>query len=591
MKFLKVVYGFAAAVLLAACATQVAPSGGPEDKLPPRVAAVYPALNTTNHPEELFIKLEFDEWINGSIPRSAVSISPPIEKKMRFEVHGKTLELTSNARLDSGTTYIVTFAGGIKDLRGNALASPFQVVFSTGAVIDSLTLDGRVMVTDSLMRAHSYPSIALFLMGEERNSKRYLEKYKDSVTQTLDSLPLLTKEPPLYVTRADSLGVFHFAGLKAGRYRVLAFVDGNGNQKIEPVSEKVGVWIQDLQLSESSSDTIWVPIADQDTSFLELESVTQPYANILEAAFTRPVYFDSAFADTTNCFLVSPEGDSLYPSFVYQNPSNQRPDFYFATKPKEELLYKFICRNAQDSLFRKLDTLRNEVSWEWQEMASDTLDPSISKTMLISKAKSAFPHDSLIFAYNKPMLDSIKDLFFIASGKDTTPVQVSRLDPIRFLVKNEEPWPTDATIDFLRGYQDTTLAAPDSNGVRDTVIELKYNRQLRFETVAKLKLATLKGMIPGAKNGAVIRLLSLDSKKEYIVKCGAGGSFMFEDLMEGNYFVDYYYPEEGTDYPDAGSLFPFRYGKAWRSPADTLKLKNGDNDLNSILSEKLPALL
>lgn len=153
---------------LVSCATQVAPGGGPEDKLPPRIAAVYPAPGTTNHPNELYIKLEFDEWINPSIPRNAVSISPPIEKKMRFEVSGKTLELTSRGLLDTGTTYTVTFAGGIKDLRGNSLAKPFQVVFSTGAHIDSLKLSGRIMVNDSMMKKKLYPSIGLFLMGTER---------------------------------------------------------------------------------------------------------------------------------------------------------------------------------------------------------------------------------------------------------------------------------------------------------------------------------------------------------------------------------------------------------------------------------------
>ena len=135
---------------LFACATQVAPGGGPEDKLPPRVAAVYPAPMTTNHPNELYVKLEFDEWINASIPRSAVSISPPIEKKMKFEVSGRTLELTSRAVLDENTTYTITFAGGIKDLHGNALATPFTVVFSTGSEIDSLTIAGRILVNDTL---------------------------------------------------------------------------------------------------------------------------------------------------------------------------------------------------------------------------------------------------------------------------------------------------------------------------------------------------------------------------------------------------------------------------------------------------------
>ena len=157
MKKSRPAYVYALALVLAcigfwACATQVAPGGGPEDKLAPRIAAVYPAPNTTNHPEELYVKLEFDEWVNASIPRSAVSISPPIEGKMKFEVSGKTVVLTSRATLDTGTTYTVTFASGIKDLHGNALAKPFNVVFSTGDHIDSLTLSGRVLVNDSMTR-------------------------------------------------------------------------------------------------------------------------------------------------------------------------------------------------------------------------------------------------------------------------------------------------------------------------------------------------------------------------------------------------------------------------------------------------------
>ena len=273
MKFSSVAYFLASCLMIAACATQVAPTGGPEDKLPPRVAGVLPAPKTANHPNELYVKLEFDEWINASIPRGAITISPPIEKKLRYEVHGKTLEVYSRAELDTGTTYTVTFAGGIKDLRGNALAKPFQVVFSTGATIDSLTLSGRVMVSDSLVRKKAYPSVGLYLMGPERESKRYLEKYRDTTTKVLDSLPMLTKEEPLYLTSADSIGSFTFTGLKAGRYRVVAFVDANGNHKIEPSLELAGVWISDLNLDESTKDTLWIALADQDTTLLEMDNV------------------------------------------------------------------------------------------------------------------------------------------------------------------------------------------------------------------------------------------------------------------------------------------------------------------------------
>lgn len=480
MKFSSVAYFLASCLMIAACATQVAPTGGPEDKLPPRVAGVLPAPKTANHPNELYVKLEFDEWINASIPRGAITISPPIEKKLRYEVHGKTLEVYSRAELDTGTTYTVTFASGIKDLRGNALAKPFQVVFSTGAIIDSLTLSGRVMVSDSLVRKKAYPSVGLYLMGSERESKRYLEKYRDTTTKVLDSLPMLTKEEPLYLTAADSIGSFTFTGLKAGRYRVVAFVDGNGNHKIEPSSELAGVWVSDLVLTESTSDTLWIALADQDTSLLEMGTLSQPNANILEANFTRHVYFDSAFADTSNCYMTSANGDTLYPRFVYLGTSSA-PRFYFDPKPKDEVLYKFLCRSGKDSLNRALDTARNYAEIEWKEMEGDTLAPSIQTVKITGKAKKAFPDDSLIVIYNKPVLDSLKDLFFIVENKDTTQVEVKKLDPIRYVVQRSERWPTDSKFSLLRGYADTTLAKADSNGVRDTVIQTKYQSKLVFE--------------------------------------------------------------------------------------------------------------
>ena len=574
--------------MIAACATQVAPTGGPEDKLPPRVAGVSPAPKTANHPNELYVKLEFDEWINASIPRGAITISPPIEKKLRYEVHGKTLEVYSRAELDTGTTYTVTFAGGIKDLRGNALAKPFQVVFSTGATIDSLTLNGRVMVSDSLVRKKSYPSVGLYLMGPERESKRYLEKYRDTVTRVLDSLPMLTKEEPLYLTAADSIGNFTFTGLKAGRYRVVAFVDGNGNHKIEPSSELAGVWISDLALSETTQDTLWIPLADLDTSHVELESVSQPFANVLEAKFSRHVYFDSAFADTSNCYLASSSTDTLYPQLVYLG-TESAPRFYFEPKPKDDVLYKFVCRNGKDSLSRVLDSARNYAEIEWKEMAADTLAPKIQSVKVMGKAKNAFPDDSLIVIYNKPVLDSLKDMFFIVEGKDTTQVPVKKLDPVRFVVVRGEPWPTDSKFNLLRGYTDTTLAKADSNGVRDTVIKTKYENKLQFETVSKLKLASLVGKIPGAKSGALVRLKSVETGKFEYAKCSPYGVFSFNDLLEGGYIIDYYYADEGTDLPSGGSLNPFRFGSAWRTPIDTLKIKSGPNDLEQLMPN-LPAL-
>jgi hypothetical protein len=195
----------------------------------------------------------------------------------------------------------------------------------------------------------------------------------------------------------------------------------------------------------------------------------------------------------------------------------------------------------------------------------------------------------LVFAYNKPAPDSLENTFYVVMNKDTAQVEVKRLDPIRFMVLNKEPWPTDTKVHFLMGYQDTTLAKADSNGVRDTVIELKYKQLVQFETVPKLKLASLKGAIPGATAGAYVRLKELETSMYYYAVCDAAGGFEFKDIVEGNYFVDYYYAEQGKKDPDAGSLEPFRYGASWRAPNDTVKVANGENDLSKLIPN-LPAL-
>ena len=142
MKFRFVIL-FSFALFVLNCATSVAPGGGPEDKYSPRVAGVYPSPGSVNISSELNIHLQFDEWISPTIPRSAVTISPPLEKKLRFEVDGDELYITSRAQLDSNTTYTVTIASGLKDLRGNAVADPFRLTFSTGPIIDSLSVSGR----------------------------------------------------------------------------------------------------------------------------------------------------------------------------------------------------------------------------------------------------------------------------------------------------------------------------------------------------------------------------------------------------------------------------------------------------------------
>lgn len=578
-------------VAIVSCATQEAPAGGPEDKLPPRIAAIAPAPRTVNLEPSLNVKILFDEWINSSIPKNAVTISPPIEKKMIFEVNGEELLITSRSVLDSNTTYTLTIASGIKDLRGNSVAKPFQLVFSTGPIIDSLSILGRMMVSPEMLKKKEYPSIGLFLMGNERESKKYLKQYKDSTLVGLDTIPRLTKEPPLFITQADSNGWFSLGGLRAGRYQVVAFVDANGNRRIDASTEWAGLYEKNIELTGSYKDSIWIALSDQDTTHIELETISQIGKNILQANFSRPVKEDSLFFSKRNCFITKNKKDSLFVAGAYRVPKQNHFQFFFEQEPAPDTLYEFKCLYAKDSLDRSLDTVRNSLEIRWEEKPGDTLAPAIAETVPPSGSKLIFPNEKIEVAFNKPVSgDSLAQLLKLVVNGDTSDALVKRKDTIRFEINNQDIWPTDGVVELLKITQDTVVKAADSTGHRDTVITPKYMTIVKFETVPKLKIASLAGQIPTKKKlNPMVRLRSLETGKIYKTRCVPGGIFFMENLLEGAYILDYFYNESSSWGPDAGALNPARLGAGWRSPPDTLNLLNGSNDLDSLI-QYLPSL-
>lgn len=587
---LRILALFFFAFVLLNCATSVAPGGGPEDKYPPRVAGVYPAPNSTNMPLELNIHLQFDEWIATSVPRSAVMISPPLEKRLKFEVDGDELYVTSKARLDSNTTYTVTIASGLKDLHGNAVADPFRLTFSTGPIIDSLSLTGRAMVTASMIQKKQFPTVGLFLIGAaERASHHYLEKYRDS-TQTVeaDSIPKLTKEQPLFSTQTDSLGRFHMAGLKAGHYRVVAFLDVNGNQKIETSAELAGVAVSELNLTPEFADTLWIPLADQDTTPVSLEAITQVGKNALTAKFSKNLMIDSTLLDKENCVLLTADSTRIRPTWIFRAPRSADMEFVFDSLPNRDSSYTFRCVTGKDSVGRILDSRLGSLSIDWTEQKGDTLPTKMIASVPAMNAKNIFPKDSIEITYDKPVADSVLDslrrVLVLVQNQDTLPVRVLRKDPVRFMVYGDEFFLTDAKVELLERYADSTLSSPDSmTGIRDTIVTMKTRVWVKFETVPKLQLASLSGKIPGGSTDTRVRIRKVDSDRFTTVTCALNGSFHMDDLTEGKYLMEYFRTKDSLDVPYAGKLFQFEYGMPWRALADTLVIERGANVLEADL--------
>lgn len=572
-------YNFALPLLLlAACATVVPPSGGPEDKLPPRVAGIAPAPGAVAQNTQLDVTLQFDEWINSSIPRSAVSISPPIEKKLRFDVDGDRLHIYSSSPLDTLTTYTLTISNGLKDLQGNSIAKPFQLVFSTGPVLDSLQVSGRVLVPDSLQRQKFFPAVGLFPLGADRAERRYLKRFRDSLElASADTLPRLHREPPLYLTHADSLGNFRFQGLRPGLYQVAAFADLNGNQRIEFQSELAGVAEQLLRL-DSVAAPLWLTLGDQDTAALRLEGISQRGNSQIEVAFSRPPVLDSAFLDSGNCVVTRKGNPAPLKSSGYYTEALSGNLVLVVDSLQADSTYQVACRAATDSLGRKLDARQANAELRWEKM-TDTVSTRVSLVTPSRGARSVWTDEAIVVAYNRPVhSDSLAPHFILQVNADTVPAIVNQRDAVRLEIRTTGAWSPDATVRL-------SYLKPD------TLEQAGSELLAQFETVAKLKMASLTGTVPGGTALTRIRLRSVERKDEVrTARCDAKGTFKITGLLEGFYVVDYFHDLDGNGLPSPGRLFPLRAGEPWRAPVNELILPHGDDNILEKLLPELPRL-
>ena len=204
---IKIVTALAAAVfaaaLLLSCANQAPPSGGPVDETPPAMSESYPAHGQVNVSARAIVSISFSEWVSAAGASGAVSVYPYFSGGVTVKTSKNRLRVIPKTPWNDNTTYHIVIGTTFKDLHGNALASPIDVVFSTGAVLDSGRLDGAAV---SLAPFTTPPKAALYFESGEWTDSSYFSR-------------------PDYVAQTDSAGKFSFTHLREGKYRVAAFYD------------------------------------------------------------------------------------------------------------------------------------------------------------------------------------------------------------------------------------------------------------------------------------------------------------------------------------------------------------------------------
>jgi hypothetical protein len=188
--------------LVSACAKVSAPSGGPRDRQPPVALNSIPAYGSLNFKGSKIV-IGFDEYVVLDNITDKFMVSPPLKKKPRVYLKGKNVEVEFFEQLKDSTTYTLYFQDAIKDLNEGNVLQNYQFVFSTGAVIDSLSVTGNVFNSYNL----NVPDKALAVM--------YRELADSAVIRHL----------PEYISRVDQEGYFRIDNVRPGKYRLYALKD------------------------------------------------------------------------------------------------------------------------------------------------------------------------------------------------------------------------------------------------------------------------------------------------------------------------------------------------------------------------------
>ncbi|MDK2976324.1 MAG: hypothetical protein PWP06_799 [Candidatus Marinimicrobia bacterium] len=130
--------------ILAGCAAQAPPGGGPEDKTPPKLISVEPSRESTQVPVNQSITLTFSENLSPASVRTSFMLFPLNKTETRMKIRRNRVRVIPVDHWEDSTVYTLVFNRSIQDLRGNHLEEGIFYTFTTGEKIPEGEISGQV---------------------------------------------------------------------------------------------------------------------------------------------------------------------------------------------------------------------------------------------------------------------------------------------------------------------------------------------------------------------------------------------------------------------------------------------------------------
>ncbi len=385
------------------CAQQGSPSGGPRDEDPPKVVSCEPANYSTRFGSKR-IEITFDEFIVLDNVNQELVVSPPMKEKPEVRLRKKTLIVEIADTLKENTTYTFNFGSAIKDLHeGNKLLN-YEYAFSTGDVLDSLSVRGTLRNAVDL----SVPDEPVTIM-----------LYDD----LRDSVPLT--DIPLYVGRSDEKGNFSVNNLRPDLYKVFALKDGNYNLLYDLPTEVIGFLDTALRVDAEFARSILESSGMLDTvetDSLVRDSITTaplpPDRDLTEEA-TGGAGADTTGLSADTLVQAGPDLNSIYIDLMLFTEASKiqyitdskrddprRMEITFSLPVTDSFSYRQVphARENESWLLEHFSTNRDTLSlWirDSTDYKKDTLLMQVLYTVRDTAGRFVAATDTLRFVYRK----------------------------------------------------------------------------------------------------------------------------------------------------------------------------------------------
>jgi len=229
-----VIYLFALGIFASfgGCANQQPPSGGEDDKVPPKIKYLYPRPDATNFSGDE-LTLEFDEYVDRRSFTDAFFVSPKPKGELAYSWSGKEVTVKFEKGLEKDKTYLFVIGKIFKDIRGNILSEPIQFAVSTGNIIDKGKISGKVY-------GNSFDREYVFAY-----------KLKDAGLASIDA----SKDFPDFIMPVSNEGNYKFENLSNGKYRLFAVFDNDRNGLLDKEFEFISVTENDVEVKDTTPHT------------------------------------------------------------------------------------------------------------------------------------------------------------------------------------------------------------------------------------------------------------------------------------------------------------------------------------------------